>query len=179
MLKGFTESIYKQMVDFKPGRVIFGDEQRDKILYEAKRVRVKDYLLTARIDEGGQFYQNTVTTTANWYFVLTGAKYWAETFPYEDTTGEFPRIGLKFENFYPTSPFGTEAENMGMVQSRLVFGENKTRFEELKNLYYSLGERVTMSAIFKQTTAQNTLGACRVHLLLTGLEFNLQDEGCE
>ena len=177
MLKTFTETIYKQLVDLKPGRVIFGKEQRDKILYNAKRVRVKDYLLKARIDDFGKVYFDTVTTTANWFFILTGVRLGGYCFFGQN---DQPRIGIKFENFYPGSPFGTEAEKMGMVPSRPCFAVNLSIYEEDRNLFYMLGERVSISAMIESTSAvQKYYGPCEIDVMLTGIEINLQDEGVE
>lgn len=168
MLKSFSESIYRHAVDTKTGRVIYSKEQRDEILYFAKRVRTKDYIVELHLDDG-QIHTETFTTTANWYFVLTGAAVLCE----ENTV--VPNIGVKFQNFYPTSPFGTEAEQMNDVDYNLCFGrENKSRFEEYKNLYYSLGQRFTVNVeAFKDANAIPS----RVFVVLTGVEFNLEE--CE
>lgn len=167
MLKSFAESIYKQLVDLKPNRTIFSDEQRDKILFDAKRVRQKDYLLKFDLEDS-QIHADTVTTTANWYFVLTNAAVLSSEKGVD--------IGVKFQNFYPTSPFGTKPEDMNNVPSNLVFGrEGLSRFEEFKNLYYSLGERVTINVEAKNNSGKPT----RIYVVLNGLEINLQDEGVE
>ncbi|MBR4414432.1 MAG: hypothetical protein IKS59_03840 [Aeriscardovia sp.] len=167
MLKSFAETIYKQIVDCKPNRTIFSEEQRDKILFQAKRVRQKDYLLSFDLNDV-QLHSDTVTTTANWYFVLTGAAVLSSE--------KGVKVGIKFQNFYPTSPFGTSAVDMNNVPYDLVFGrEGLTRFEEYKNLYYSLGERVTVNVDVQNTKSDPT----RIQVLLTGLEINLQDEGVE
>ena len=172
MLKTFTEKIYKQLVDIDDKRTIFSDEQRDAILYAAKRVRVKDYVLEFKIKDG-QFYSDTVTTTANWYFVLTNVAV------YTDTKGaSAPLVGIKFQNFYPTSPLGTKAEDINNVPYDLVFGrEGFGQFEEYKNLYYSLGERVTVNVDVKHRNASDM--PQRLFVSLSGIEVNLQDEGVD
>lgn len=167
MLKSFSESIYKQLVNVKPGHVIYGPEQRDELLYYAKRIRAKDYIVNFDMDDG-QVHTRTLTTTANWFFVLTGAAVVC------DQGGDTaPRVGIKFQNFYPTSPFGTVPEDFNDVNFELVFGnEGKDRFEEYKNIWYVLGQRVTVNieAIHRASVPQ------RLGVILTGIEMNLQEE---
>lgn len=172
MLKSFAEKFYKKIVDVKPGRVIYSDEQRDKILFDAKRIRAKDYVLDFDIVDG-QITQRAVTTTANWYFILTGAAVWFEETP----AANFPKIGIKFQDFTPTSPFGTVPEELGDVSAQLVFGREgivNGRWEEYKNIYFSLAQRITLNV----EAIPNNSDPVRGCVILTGLEFNLQnDEG--
>lgn len=179
MLKSFSEKLYKQLVDVKPGRVIYGEEQRDNILYAARRVRAKDYYLEFYIPDNtvvGQVFSKTFTTTANWYFVMTGCAACGGFVNYWNGT----EIGIKFQNFYPTSPFGTEPENMNDVPYELVFGrEGINRFEEYKNLYYSLGERVTVNIDVRHRAPNNYAPPLKVGVIITGLEFNLEEVGDE
>ena len=168
MLKSFSESIYKQLVNIKPGRVLYSEKQRDELLYYAKRIRSKDYVLNFDLDDG-QLHKKTITTTANWYFVLTGA-----AVVVEGEGGDAPLIGIKFQDFYPGSPLGSEPQFFNDVNYNLVFGrEDKGRFEEYKNIYYVLGQRVSINIeAFHIGSVPK-----RVSVSLTGIEMNLQDEG--
>lgn len=173
MLKAFSEKIYKQVVDVKPGRVIFSEEQRDKILFTAKRVRAKDYILKFDVYDG-KIETRGITTTANWYFVLTGAAVF-----FEDVPGaNYPKVGIKFQDFTPSTPFGTVPEDMGNVNANLVFGREGRplgRWEEFKNLYFSLAQRISINVDVLPSNGEPLRG----HVILTGLEFNLNDEGGE
>lgn len=170
MLKSFAEKFYKQIVDVKPGRVIYSEEQRDQILFDAKRVRSVDYVFNFDITDG-QLHTRGVTTTANWYFILTGAAVF-----FEDTAAaNLPKVGVKFQDFTPSSPFGTVPEDLGAVNAVLAFGrEGLTlgRWEEFKNIYFSLAQRVTINV----ETLPNNSEPLRGHVILTGLEINLYNE---
>lgn len=173
MLKSFAESIYQKVNDVKRGRVIYSDEQRDEILYNAKRIRAKDYILPFDIYDG-QITTRGVTTTANWYFILTGAAVFFENCP----AAQLPKIGVKFQDFTPSSPFGTVAEDLNDVNAVLVFGREGLpagRWEEFKNLYFSLAQRITINVEAKPQDAEPLRG----YVILTGLEFDLSNDAGE
>lgn len=173
MLKSFAESIYQKVNDVKRGRVIYSDEQRDEILYNAKRIRAKDYILPFDIYDG-QITTRGVTTTANWYFILTGAAVFFENCP----AAQLPKIGVKFQDFTPSSPFGTVAEDLNDVNAVLVFGREGLpagRWEEFKNLYFSLAQRITINVEAKPQDAEPLRG----FVILTGLEFDLSNDAGE
>lgn len=170
MLKSFSEKFYKQLVDVKPGRVIYSDTQRDQILFDAKRVRSVDYIFNFDITDG-QLHTRGVTTTANWYFILTGAAVFFEN----TAAADLPKVGVKFQNFTPSSPFGTIPEDLGAVNACLAFGREGLplgRWEEFKNIYFSLAQRVTINV---ETLPKNA-EPLRGHVILTGLEMNLYNE---
>lgn len=170
MLKSFAEKFFKQIVDVKPGRTIFSSEQRDQILFDAKRVRSIDYVLNFDITDG-QLHTRGVTTTANWYFILTGAAVFFEN----TDAADLPKVGIKFQDFTPSSPFGTVPEDLGAVNAVLAFGREGLplgRWEEFKNIYFSLAQRVTINV----ETLPNNSEPLRGHVILTGLEFNLYNE---
>lgn len=173
MLKSFAESIYQKVNDVKRGRVIYSDEQRDEILYNAKRIRAKDYILPFDIYDG-QITTRGVTTTANWYFILTGAAVFFENCP----AAQLPKIGVKFQDFTPSSPFGTVAEDLNDVNAVLVLGREGLpagRWEEFKNLYFSLAQRITINVEAKPQDAEPLRG----YVILTGLEFDLSNDAGE
>lgn len=170
MLKSFAEKFYKQIVDVKPGRTIFSEDQRDQILFDAKRVRSVDYVFNFDITDG-QLHTRGVTTTANWYFILTGAAVFFENVAASD----LPKVGIKFQDFTPSSPFGTVPEDLGAVNAVLAFGREGLplgRWEEFKNIYFSLAQRVTINV----ETLPNNAEPLRGHVILTGLEINLYNE---
>lgn len=170
MLKSFSEKIYKQVVDVKPGRVIYSAEQRDKILFDAKRVRSVDYVLDFDITDG-QIHTRGITTTANWYFILTGVACYIE----DTISADMPKIGIKFQDFTPSSPFGTVPEDLGAVNAALVFGREGLplgRWEEFKNLYFSLAQRISIHVEMLPKSSEPLRG----HVILTGLEFNIYNE---
>lgn len=173
MLKSFAESIYQKVNDVKPGRVIYSDAQRDEILFTAKRVRAKDYILPFDLING-QAETRAVTTTANWYFILTGAAVF-----FEDLAAEnLPKVGVKFQDFTPSSPFGTVAEDMGDVNAALVFGREGLpagRWEEFKNIYFSLAQRITIN-VEAMPKPRPYNPPVRGWVILTGLEFNLSND---
>lgn len=173
MLKSFAESIYQKVNDVKSGRAIYSEAQRDEILFTAKRVRAKDYILPFDIYDG-RIETRGVTTTANWYFVLTGAAVFFENCPASD----IPKIGVKFQDFTPSSPFGTVAEDLNDVNAALVFGREGLpagRWEEFKNLYFSLAQRITINVEAIPKNAEPLRG----WVILTGLEFNLSNDAGE
>lgn len=173
MLKSFAENFYKQIVDVKPNRVIFSEDQRDKILFDAKRVRSKDYIIDFDVYDG-QIITHGITTTANWFFILTGAAVFFENTDVKD----FPKVGIKFQDFTPSSPFGTIPEDMGNVNAALVFGrEGRTlgRWEEFKNLYFALAQRISINVDLMPSNNDPLRG----HVILTGLEFNLSNDAGE
>ena len=170
MLKSFSEKFYKQIVDVSPRRVIYSDEQRDQILFDARRVRSKDYVLDFDIIDG-QIHTRGVTTTANWYFILTGAAVFFDGV----NSFDLPKVGIKFQDFTPSSPFGTVPEDLGCVNACLSFGREGLpfgRWEEFKNLYFSLAQRITVNV----EVLPNNSEPLRGNVLLTGLEFNLYNE---
>lgn len=171
MLQSFAENFYKQLVDVAPGRSIFSAAQRDKILFDAKRIRAKDYVLNFTIRDG-QITTRSVTTTANWYFILTGAAVYFEN----TTASELPKIGIKFQDYTPASPFGSVPEDLGTVNAALVFGREGLaagRWEEFKNLYFSLAQRITVHVEALPVNNEPLRGS----VILTGLEFNLNEAG--
>lgn len=171
MLKSFAENFYKQLVDMKPGRVIYSKDQRDKILFDAKRVRSVDYVFNFNI-ENGQLQTRSATTKANWYFILTGAAVYFEDV---QNASDLPKVAIKFQDFCPSSPFGTVPEDLGAVSSDIVLGREglkNCRWEEFKNLYFSLDQRITIHV----ETLPRTSEPLRGHVILTGLEINLYND---
>lgn len=183
MLKSFAEKLYRPLVNLKDGRTILNDKTRDEILYNAKRIRSKDYLFSAVMEENGQIYQTTVTTTANWYFILTGLKFDGVDHGFLNDP-DTPLIGFKFENFYPTTPFSGPDKLRELVPARFLsvgafreLGQHSFYREEEKNIFYMLGQRVTISAVFKKddTLTNPDEYPKKINFMASGLEFNLSE----
>ena len=170
MLKSFAEKFFDDLLDVKPGRVIYSAEQRDQILFDARRVRSVDYVVNFDITDGQRKTQ-AVTTKANWYFILTGAAVFFENTPASD----LPKVAVKFQDFAPSTPFGTVPEDMGAVDSAIVFGREGLplgRWEEFKNLYFSLDQRMTINVDVQPNNAEPLRG----HVILTGIEINIYND---
>ena len=140
-----------------------------KFINEAGRVRCKDYVFKLPIENGGRVSRE-FTTTANWFFILTNAAVW-----FEGLTGtNAPRVTIDFPDYPVNTPFGTAIEYDNAVPAPLVFGsEGGEHFEEYKNLFYLLGDRININAGAK--SAAGTY--CHGYILLTGLEIDLNGEG--
>lgn len=166
MLKQFNEKFVDSLVK-KRGALVLSPEYQDEIIKRAKRVRACDYVSKFEIKNGASFTQS-VTTRANWSFILTNAAvYWENT-----TVGNMPKIAVNFPYFVPKSPFNTPVDDWGAVPSNLVFGrEGLTRFEEYKNLYYALDQRFVIELDAKAMPGQYARG----YVLLSGLEIDLTE----
>lgn len=172
MLKSFTEKFYQGLTGIKTGVSVLSPAAQASILDTAQKVRSKDYVFPVSIKEGVVSTIPDVTTTARWFFLLTGvATYW------ERGGGLAPRIRVSWKPFVNETCFNTEPEYLDAVNPTLVFGREfledpialvKMHFEEYKNLYYSLNQRVTLSVdALPGYAGQNERGA----VIVTGLEF--------
>lgn len=133
-----------------------------RFLGESRLVRCKDYIYEVRSDKPGRI----VTTTSNWFFVLTNA---AVYFPFKDV-GDYPRIELDFIDSVVKSPFADRIGEPEGVPAPLIFGrEGRGRFEEYKNLYYCMGDRVNIRV--KAHATNND--AYRGFVLLSGVEVDV------
>ena len=176
MLKSFTEKFYQGLTGRKPGDLVLSEGTRDNIAYMGKRVRSKDYIYEFISDGSGAMLEQVETTTARWKFLLTGAAIYMPEHMYM-VTGAWPRIGLNFESCASLSPFRAEDPNdLNTVLSSLVFGREgqiitlgaNHHFEEYKNLYYLLDQRVNIRVTAKPTYA---LFKYKFYVILTGLEI--------
>lgn len=180
MLKQFNEGFFSELVK-KRGELVTEPAKRDEILKAAKRIRSCDYLFNFDI-KNGVANSKSMTTRANWIFLLTNAAcYWeSSSSVYPLPVMDFPRVGVNFENFSPRTPFNSSVENYGTVKSGLVFGRENSEyldafknshFEEYKNLYYLLDQRFTISLDIKSTPSYNIRGS----VILSGLELDLNE----
>lgn len=141
-------------------------EQVTEILRACKRVRAKDYVFDFSLPNGGIGKEKLVTTTANWFFVCTGVSSWLE----QSNSDVWAKVAIM--DFCPDSPFNSAPEMRGAYPliSGLSLQLNGGRFEEYKNLWYVLGQRVTLG-VTAQTAANEP---ARGSVIVTGIEFDLQ-----
>lgn len=147
----------------------FCPELARKFIRESRAARAVDYVYNFNID--GTAQEKTLQTRARWFFIMTNAAVW-----FDETSGAvFPQVEINFPDGVGSTPFGTERDAFGSVPSKLVFAmEGRGRFEEYKNLFYVMGERVSMRAKVTPPAGSKFHGA----VLLSGVEIDL-GEGFE
>lgn len=180
MLKQYSESLLQGLTGLKPGHYIRNATEQKIILGTLKNIRQKDYVFPLTI-EGGTPARQMVTTTANWYFLMCGvAVYWEDNLLSLETK-DYPRVSVKFKPFVPETPFQTVPEELNAVRTNLCFGREMAfsmkgntgeflHFEEYRNLYYSLWQRITFEVEAFPAVANQT---ARGSVIITGLEFDL------
>ena len=147
---------------------VFNAVNAIKFIGDSKRVRCKDYIFSVDIENGGQ-YSKELTSTANWFFILTNAAVWFD-FDYR-TAANAPRVRLTFPDNVVNHPFGLADIKADGVSSVLDFGrEGLGRFEEYKNLIYIMGDRINMQCDVFANSGIYAHGA----VLLTGVEVDLK-----
>lgn len=173
MLKSFTEKFYQGLTGKKPCDLVLSDTRRDEILYNGKRIRSKDYIFDFDVLSPPKVQEKVVTTTARWLFLLTGAAVYNEETFYTFNTA---KVGINFESVASLSPFrGDVPADLNTVINELVFAREgqhlpfmvNHHFEEYKNLYYLLDQRVNIKVTIKPTLVI----PYRLHVILTGLEI--------
>lgn len=145
----------------------FTCEQAAKFVRESRHVRAHDYVFSFDVD--GTVQEQTVTTVPQWFFILTNAAVY-----FDRTSGQvFPDVSITFPDAVGSTPFGTSREAAGNVPSKLVFAtEGADRFEEYKNLFYVLGDRVNITAKVVPPAGYKFHGS----ILLSGVEIDLIEE---
>lgn len=143
---------------------VFNAVNAARFLKDAKRVRSKDYVY--KLNLTGSDVTVEETTTPNWFFILTNAAvYWDVK-----TTAALPKVSVKFPDSVVDTTFATDIRDNGAVPSAVVFGrEGVGRFEEYKNLFYVMGDRVTATVKAEPVTNDYYHG----YVLLTGVELDL------
>lgn len=173
MLKSFSEKFFQGLTGKKPGDLVLTDARRDEIIYNGKRVRSKDYIFDFDVTAPAKVQEKVVTTTARWLFLMTGAAVYNEENVYRINTA---KVGINFESVASLSPFrGDVPADINTVINELVFAREgqhlplmvNHHFEEYKNLYYLLDQRVNIKVTIKPTLATDY----RMHVLLTGIEI--------
>ena len=173
MLKSFSEKFFQGLTGKKPGDLVLTDARRDEIIYNGKRVRSKDYIFDFDVTAPAKVQEKVVTTTARWLFLMTGAAVYNEETIYRINSA---KVGINFESVASLSPFrGDVPADLNTVINELVFAREgqylplmvNHHFEEYKNLYYLLDQRVNIKVTIKPTMATDY----RMHVLLTGIEI--------
>lgn len=184
MLISFTDKYYEYLTGRRRrGGLVLDTETQKKIIGDAKKIRSKDYIFSFDIGSGSftRVMEKTETTTARWKFLLTGAAVYCGL--YDDIgmdggiyANQFDKVAIHFESAASLSPFRAEdPQDLNAVLSNLVFAREcpltlnvNKHFEEYKNLYYILDQRVNI----RVTRVPNTnIIAHRLHVVLTGLEI--------
>ena len=144
---------------------VFNAKNAARFLGDAKRVRCKDYVYYLPI-ENGAYVEKNVTTTANWFFVMTNAAVYFDGLSGSNS----PLINLSFPDNVVDTPFATQIGRAGVPASLVFGGEGGKRYEEYKNLLYVMGDRINMTV--KCTPAASTY--CHGYVLITGVEVDLK-----
>lgn len=172
MLKQFDEKIRDYLLGLgKKSRTIKNRSEQLKLLYECMRVRNTDYLVYFDSKETLSKQVKEIVTRANWYFILTNCAVW-----FDSNVSKFPKIAIRFLDLTPNSPFRSEGVPGGAVLSKLNFGretDTLDHFEEYKNLFVALGQRIAIDVEFEPVDTDPIRGA----VLLTGIEINTFNEG--
>ena len=169
MLQQQTEKLFNSFVK-RGGAVVVSRERQEDIIKRAKRVRAVDYVLEFNCINGVST-SKSVTTRANWLFILTGA-----ACLWNNDVSKFPRVAVNFENYPVKSPFNSEVEFSGSVPSNLVFGREaltgkNAHYEEYKDFCYVLDQRFVLSLDVFPQSSENFRGI----VILTGLEVDLSE----
>lgn len=191
MLKSFNEKLFRDLVDFRRGRICRGASHAAEVVNASKILRSVDYVVPFEVNRVIQAtepetpnYYGSVTTKGNWGFILTNVAISLtlcakrnDVFAENISKDDFPKVKIDFRNLAPSSPFETSTEEAGSVSSPLVIGcENSGRYVEAKNLCYFLNQRFTIDVqIFgKKEFSGGTWCAegLRGAVVLSGLEFS-------
>lgn len=170
MLLQFNAKLFKELV--KKPEFVDTREKQAAYLDRTRSVRSSDFVFNLDV-VNGVCVTRSVVTRSNWFFVLTNAAVYWEGVPVND----FPRLGIEFPMYTPSTPFNSEYKELNTVPSRLVFGcqdvEGKmNHYEEEKNVLYCLGKTFVVNLDVKAKPAQYARG----YVVLSGLEIDVDGE---
>lgn len=170
MIKQFDETVRDYLLGPSKTRRLTSSGEVLKLLYDSQRVRNTDYIIY--FDSNGTIAKQSkeMVTRANWYFILTNAACW-----FDVGVSDFPKLGVKFENVKPNSPFRAKDTPGAPVLAKLDWGresDSLPHFEEYKNLFWALDQRIAIEVTFEPVTP----GPIRGAVLLSGIEINLFSE---
>lgn len=119
-----------------------------EIVANGRHIRCKDYVYN--FATGGGVVETTITTTANWFFILANTSVWL------DDSSQAADIDVKivFEDSANETPLTSpEVQDSNFVPAALALSMQNAggRFEEFKNLFWALGERVNVTIKVKAT----------------------------
>lgn len=135
-----------------------------EIVANGRHVRCKDYV--CNFVTAGGVVENTITTTANWFFILANTSVWL------DDSSQAADIDVKiiFEdsvNETPVSSPNVQDSNFVPAALALSMQHKGGRFEEFKNLFWALGDRVNVTIKVK-TSGEPARGV----VCFTGVEID-------
>lgn len=139
-----------------------------EIVAHGRHVRCKDYVWN--FETAGGVVETTITTTSNWFFILANTSVWL------DEASQAADIDVKiiFEDSVQETPVTSPAvQDSNFVPAALALSMQNAggRFEEFKNLFWALGDRVNV------TIKVNTSGEpARGFICLTGVEIDTAGE---
>ena len=139
-----------------------------EIVANGKHVRCKDYVWN--FETAGGVVETTITTTANWFFILANTSVWL------DDSSQAADIDVKiiFEDSVQETPVtSTNVQDSNFVPAALALSMQSAggRFEEFKNLFWALGDRVNVTIKIK-TNSEPARGV----ICLTGVEIDTAGE---
>ena len=113
-----------------------------EIVANGRHVRCKDYVWN--FETAGGVVETTITTTANWFFILANTSVWL------DDSSQAADIDVKiiFEDSVQETPVTSqEVKDSNFVPAALALSMQNAggRFEEFKNLFWALGDRVNIT----------------------------------
>lgn len=135
-----------------------------EIVANGRHIRCKDYVYN--FETAGGVVETTITTTANWFFILANTSAWL------DDSSQAAAIDVKviFEDSANETPVTSPAvQDSNFVPAALALSMQHSggRFEEFKNLFWALGERVNITLKVK-TNGKPARGV----ICLTGVEVD-------
>lgn len=135
-----------------------------EIVANGRHVRCKDYVWN--FETSGGIVETTITTVANWFFILANTSVWL------DDSSQAADIDVKiiFEDSVQATPVTSQAvQDSNFVPASLALSMQEAggRFEEFKNLFWALGDRVNITIKVK-TNGEPARGV----ICFTGVEID-------
>lgn len=138
-----------------------------EIVANGRHIRCKDYVYN--FETAGGVVETTITTTANWFFILANTSVWL------DDSSQAADIDVKiiFEDSANETPVASpNVKDSNFVPAALALSMQKGgRFEEFKNLFWALGDRVNVTIKVK-TNGEPARGV----ICFTGVEIDTAGE---
>lgn len=138
-----------------------------EIVAHGRHIRCKDYVFN--FATAGGVVETTITTTANWFFILANTSVWI------DDSSQAADIDVKiiFEDCANETPVSSpNVKDSNFVPAALALSMQKGgRFEEFKNLFWALGDRVNVTIKVK-TNGEPARGV----ICFTGVEIDTAGE---
>lgn len=139
-----------------------------EIVANGKHVRCKDYVWN--FETAGGVVETTITTNANWFFILANTSVWLD----DSSQAKDVSVKIIFEDSVNETPVSSPAvQDSNFVPAALALSMQNAggRFEEYKNLFWALGNRVNVTLKIK-TNGEPARGV----VCLTGVEIDAAGE---